>query len=145
MTRRQRMRRGAGSRSAALLATAALAVLLLAAACTTGGSIDELASARSPHGAEATLIFRSGGQQRVELLTANDTTLLVLHQDSVKRVEFDRLSRVRVHGFASYRRPINDLDRGKIARVSRFPYGVTPEILRALLAEAGQTEPGRFE
>ena len=125
----------------ALLALVALAT----AACQIGGNLDRVRSARSPNGARATLHFRTGNPRTVELLTQSDSVLLVMHGDSVKTVDWDRLSRIRIDGLDQYLPPFSARERAEILRVSRFPYGASADVMAAVLSNSGQSAPAVLE
>lgn len=120
-------------------------VALALAGCAVGGNLDRVHSARGPGGALAVLHFRSGNPRTVELLTQDDSTLLVMHDDSVMTVQWDRLSRIGIDGLDQYIPPFSANERSAILRVSRFPYGVGADVMAALLSESGQSAPAVLE
>lgn len=114
---------------------------LAVAGCSVGGNLERVASSYTPRGASAALYVRNDTPRRIELLTANDSGLVVLHQERVKSVRFEHVRQLRIDGLDQYREPFEADEIAAIRRVSRFPYGISDDVMRALLAASGQTEP----
>ena len=102
-------------------------------ACHIGPSVETFAPANGPDGVDVLLTVR-GRDVEGELLEVRDTALLVLRND--------RLLLVPVRAI-SIGRFIQD-SHLRLQDVSRFPAGVTPEILTRLLAAYSQTEPDQL-
>lgn len=123
----------------------ALLCSALVAACVTGADLDRLPSARNPNGARASIGLRSGGTRSVELVSTNEGSLLVMHNDSVKTVGWSAVNRISVPGLDSWVQPFTERERSEILRASRFPYGVPADVMTTLLERSGQTAAARLE
>lgn len=119
---------------------AVLAALTLGAACTVGTRVRTFRPAQSPAGAAATLELR-GERLRGELLALDDSALFVLAAGGVTLVRYTAILGAT---FAQVGSPLGGghaprpQAREQLRLVSRFPQGLTPELLRALLAAHAQ-------
>jgi len=115
--------------------------VLATLACQLGGRVDRFAPARQPAGVAVTLRLKGGATGQGELLAVQDTALVVLVQDTVMLVPYRVLQAGRFAqvGELTETPPTKDF-AGKLRLVSRFPQGLTPEMLARLLAAYGQSE-----
>ena len=114
-------------------------------ACHIGPSVETFAPANGPDGVDVLLTVR-GRDVEGELLEVRDTALLVLRNDRLLLVPVRAISIGRFGGFGLRimgGRFIQD-SHLRLQDVSRFPAGVTPEILTRLLAAYSQTEPDQL-
>jgi hypothetical protein len=127
------------------------AVLLagISAACSIGTRVKGFQPALRPEGVTATLHL-AAGQVEAEVLAIDDTALIVRRfQDSLP-VAVVRFRAIREAAFRQVGatmaggRPPRSVDRERIRLVSRFPQGLTPELLQSLLAAYGQAQPQLF-
>jgi hypothetical protein len=125
---------------------AALAVLLVAAAgCRLGTTVPKFAPALAPEGVRTTLTLRSGRVQG-ELLAVTDTAFVIRRYAETPPVAL--VPYRAIHGSAFHQvgapveggHPPRERDRERLRLVSRFPQGLSPELLQQLLAGYGQTE-----
>ncbi len=105
--------------------------------------------ATGPAGVRATLTT-SQGVFDAEVVEVRDAALLVLRGDNrlvlvpytaIQRGEFDQMRRLRIEG----RQPLERPHLEQLRLVSRYPQGVSPELLRTLLAAYGQRELEEIE
>jgi len=117
-----------------------LGPVLATLACNLGGRVDRFAPAKQPAGVAVTLWLRSGETGHGELLAVQDTALVVLAQDTVTLVPYRVLQAGRFSqvGELTEAPPSKDF-AGRLQLVSRFPQGLTPEMLTRLLAAYGQS------
>ncbi len=110
-------------------------------ACQLGGRVDRFAPARQPQGVATTFwLLRGSAPAQGELLALQDTALVVLVQDTVTLVPY----RVLHAGRFAHVGDLTEIPpaKGFAARlrlISRFPQGLTPEMLARLLAAYGQS------
>jgi hypothetical protein len=120
----------------------ALAGLLALAACHTSPAPDVVALADSQRGAMVMLHMVDGSARTGELLAVRDSSLVLLRNRQVAVVP---LSAVAIVDFGETRLSLERtpaaelLDRAR--RASRFPYGITPGAMAALLRSTGQEAP----
>ena len=114
--------------------------LLATLACHLGGRVDRFAPAKQPAGVALTFWLRGGATGQGELLAVQDTALVVLAQDTVTLVPYRVLTAGRFSqvGELTETPPPGDFAE-KLRQVSRFPQGLTPEMLTRLLAAYGQS------
>jgi len=130
-----------------------LLVATCAAACSYGLTTEKLRHTSSPRGVTAR-ITTSSTEFRGELVQVQDAGLLILtsSRGSDRAPEHERLLRVVPFGairstafeqlgyayHISDGRPPNAQTRERLRLVSRFPYGLAPELLKQLLDSCGQ-------
>ena len=108
-------------------------------ACQLGGRVGRFAPAKQPAGVAVTLWLRGGGTGEGELLAVQDTALVILAQDTVTMVPYRVLQAGRFSQVGELTEPPPTRDfAGKLRLVSRYPQGLTPEMLARLLAAYGQ-------
>jgi hypothetical protein len=114
--------------------------VLATLACHLGGRVDRFAPAKQPQGVAVTFWLRGGATGQGELLTVQDTALVVLVQDSVTLVPYRVLQAGRFSqvGELTETPPTKDF-AARLRLVNRFPQGLTPEMLARLLAAYGQS------
>jgi len=122
--------------------------------CHYGPQINDLETARRPEGAEVT-VHLSGGESkenslRGELLDVRQDSVLVnvwaepekgfASSRVVTQIDYKYIAEVSAGDFGRLE-PGNraeDADRARLRRVSRFPQGLSPELLTELLKAQGQ-------
>lgn len=122
-----------------------IAVLALTAGCTRGPSIRSLPHTTNPIGAQAQ--FSIGGtRMEGELIAVPDSGYVV--RNSADRLVFIPFTAVRGMRIPTVSTSItgypSDEHRRALRLASRYPHGVSPEILRALLARRSQTAVDRL-
>ena len=116
--------------------TIALACALLAAGCTLGPTIQEFEPAHRAAGAVATVRL-ARATIAGELLAVSDSGVLLLARDGITEVPFRLVRSGIVQGmpndFGMGDAPDSDTRR-TMRNLSRFPQGLSPELLEKLLA-----------
>lgn len=130
---------------------------LLFAACQVGQSVKDFEPAHGPQGVTAELDL-AGGELDGELLAVADSGLYVLAapadpcqppERAVLFLRWHEVAGVRLNQMglqARGQRPPSEADLEKMSLVSRFPQGLSPDLLAGLLAAYGLEEvcrPGR--
>lgn len=119
--------------------TTALLAVFICSACMWGTPVGKFAPANSPLG--ATITYAIDGHRntyRAELFAADDTHIYV-YNETLRRVRWDRLTRIGMQGTSLFRpatRP--SAERAKFALVSRFPQGLSDPLLEEVLQRLGQ-------
>jgi hypothetical protein len=138
-----------------------LAVLTLSA-CHVGPQIKDLQLANNPEGATVEVqVLPAGGRDKLkfegELLEIRDDGIVFSGTsaddaaDEVIFVAWSRATRVRATEFGGYRAEIgrslewSPETKERFRLISRFPQGISPEIMDSLLAAHRQEELRRFE
>ena len=119
---------------------------MLAAACLLGTPAGKFEPARGPRGVTAELRLVERGHLQGELLAVAESALVVRTSViTVVRYQSLRVGVFRQVGTVSFggRAPANR-DRERLRRVSRFPQGLSPELLQRLLQAYGQAEPAVY-
>ena len=122
------------ARGLALLASVA------ASACYTGPSAGSFPPATSGHGVEST-IHLEHTRLAGELLDASDSGYVVLSERAIFYTPYSAVKSASFSGVGSHRegRPEAELLE-RLRLVSRFPKGITPAMIQALLADLRQTK-----
>ena len=122
--------------------TGAWATLLAMFACSYGPRPENFGPARTPEGVQATVYFAQRESLTGELLAVRDSSMVLLVGRRVTVVRFDAIAGARFESLPRLelrrRRAPEGRHRDELRLVSRFPYGLTPEIEAALLAAHGQ-------
>jgi hypothetical protein len=121
----------------------AVAALLLAG-CHVGTKVEEFPPARAAEGLAAEVRVPSGRVLAGELLEVTETAIVLRHaHDHIVRIPYGAIRDARFpaakgYGFAG---PIPPMSKTKetLRRLSRFPQGLSPELLARLLEAYGQT------
>jgi len=115
-------------------------VVLATLGCNLGGRVDRFAPAHRPEGVAVALALRGGRSAQGELLAVQDTALVVLAKDTVTLVPYSAVVTGRFHkvGDLGGAPPTPNFAR-RLRLVSRFPQGLTPDLLVRLLAAQGQS------
>lgn len=125
--------------------TLALAVLAwVCCACHIGMSADKYRPASQPAGVRITM-NTAQGHAAGELLTVRDTGIIVLIDGKVHMVPYTAIQSSEIDQTSSNYAITNRSAPGADAQahlklISRFPQGLTPELLQQLLQAYGQTE-----
>lgn len=119
-------------------------VLLGLASCSVGPRAERFAPARSPGGAQVRLEFGKGKRSVVgELIAIQDSAMLILADSAIELVPLASIRRGAATASgsrASFLRRPTPVTRERLRLLSRYPGGVTPDLLRQLLEAYGQTE-----
>lgn len=115
-------------------------VLVLASVqigCSVGPRVDTFAPALQPAGVEATLQLDTVASLKGELLEVQETAVLILNEKEITLVPY---SEIRTGTFRQTSVAIRNgtaptmIERESLRLLSRFPHGVDPSLLAALLA-----------
>lgn len=120
----------------------ALSAALLLAACYVGSSAKRYAPAQGPAGAAVTLNLPGDRKVGGELLAVEDSTLLLLEERQLVRVDIAAIKSLRGPSIST--RILSDEMRGRLRLISRYPQGVPPELEAALLQAYGGTQVRRL-
>lgn len=126
----------------------AIAALPLLGACMLGMPVRRFAPAGGPQGVTADLRLTNDVQIQGELLAAGDTAL-VIRQTGIATIAVVRYSSLRNGQFPQvmdvwfFGAP-DPATLGRLRRVSRFPQGLTPELMQRLLEAHNQREPSIY-
>jgi len=122
------------ARSLALLAS------VTASACYTGPSVGSFPPAMSGHGIEGT-VHLDHTRLAGELLDASDSGYVLLSDRAIFYTPYIAVKSAGFSGVGSHRdgRPDPEMLE-RLRLVSRFPKGITPAMLQALLADLRQTK-----
>ena len=114
--------------------------MLATLGCNVGGRVDRFAPAKRPAGVAVALALRGGRRAQGELLAVQDTALVVLAQDTVTLVPYSAVvtGQFSQIGELLATPPAPDFAT-RLRLVSRFPQGLTPDLLARLLAAHGQS------
>lgn len=129
--------------------TLSFACLLATSGCRFGPTVDTFEPARSPAGVEMDVQTDDPGNLRRfrgELLAAHDTALVLATREGVVIVPMSGIRRAwptSNRNVVLARRAGPPRVMEALRRMSRYPQGVSPELLRDLLAAYHQTEPVR--
>jgi hypothetical protein len=121
-------------------------LLALVAGCHTSPSPESYDLARRPNGIHGTLESRAGRSIAGELLEVRDSAFVMLVGDRVTIVPYRAIANASFdhQDWAAFQTltPTPSAEaRERIRWDSRFPYGMRPPALAALLRLSGQTEP----
>ena len=135
-----------------------LAPVALVCACRVGPQISEFPAARQPQGANLEIVVR-GEENRLfrnegELIDVRDAGLLIeLEREDSRHLvlvawsEIDRLDATELDGFFTrYADSANRRDdiKAEYRLISRFPQGLSDDLLARLLAAYRQEAPGNL-
>jgi hypothetical protein len=117
---------------------------LTVAGCAIGSTVEKAESARSPEGATLRVTTGNTVLEEVELLEVQDSALLVRADTTrVVAVHYSAINNIRAGAFGSFllngRPPIAAHER-RLRTISRFPQGLSSELLAELLAGMGRSE-----
>ena len=97
---------------------------------------------KGPAGAAVTLNLPGDRKVGGELLAVEDSTLLLLEERQLVRVDIAAIKSLRGPSIST--RILSDEMRGRLRLISRYPQGVPPELEAALLQAYGGTEVRRL-
>ena len=136
---------------AAWCGTALLAVACLAYGCGFGPPIrygqrvEEFPPARLPNGALVELVTDQR-QMAGELIEVRETGLVILERSLLRFFPYGSVRSIRIdatgRNIRTGSQPLGPRRREEVRLLSRFPQGLSPEVLERLLAVYGQTELG---
>ena len=119
-----------------------MAAAFTLAACYTGPSAKKFRPATTPRGVDARIELHQRSLSG-ELLEVRDTAF-VLYDNAgtgLVLVPFSAVHDARFDALGSYSGGVPDAEWSvKLRQVSRYPYGMSPSVLQALLANAHQAE-----
>jgi hypothetical protein len=119
--------------------------LLTAAGCvkTIGKTADRYPVANSPEGVTTTVSFHNGTPVTGELLEVRDTVLVLRRGKDVVLARTAAISSVSLEGGDPRVRSMtpDEFTRRDLRLLSRYPSGITPVVMAALLSASGQSEP----
>jgi hypothetical protein len=120
------------------------AIAMVSGACMTSPSLRDFQPALRPNGIEGSLVMDRWGTHDVELLALTDTAYVVMKWNRVAVAPYRQVRNAsfRQFGIAAeeYAPPVGQR-REDLRLLSRFPAGISPAVLAALLADTGQTAP----
>lgn len=135
-------------------------VAALAGGCAYGMTSQKFRPAHDPHGIE-THVTTSNGEIAGELIEIRETGLLLASETPASNATATAGHRLRLVPYAAIRasrfeqlgpglsisdgRTPSDKTRERLRLLSRFPQGLSPELLSQLLKEYGQTELAGIE
>jgi len=123
-----------------------LTILFFAAGCTNGPAVSSLPFVTAPIGSDATF-FGAGTAMTAELVAVQDSGYVFIN--SRDRVVFAPFASVRNLRIPTLRRAVSgtpsEANRRALRLASRYPQGVSPGILKALLARRSQPAVERIQ
>ncbi len=133
------------TRSKVLLLFFAISAICTVGACHYGPVVSSFPPAHSYKGAEADIVTNMKRHFTAELIEVRDSGLVLLADAKLELFSYTSIQSLKVTGMNKRleiggRRIPSPEDRGKLRLVSRFPQGLTPELLTKLLDTYGQTE-----
>jgi hypothetical protein len=118
---------------------------LIAGGCvqTIGKGAEAFPVATSPAGVAAGVSVQSGGMIVGELLEVRDTALVLLRGTEVMLVPNALIVNVRFQGGNLRPQSLtpNEFVGGGLRLLARYPSGISPAVMAALLAASGRSEP----
>jgi hypothetical protein len=117
-------------------------IACVSSGCVHGITTAEFIPARDPQGVRAEIVTQTR-RLSGELIAFHDDGLVVVEQrmlrfvpfSAIRTVTFDQVDQTNLGGG----RPPNRADRRRFQLLSRYPQGLTPELLDTLLRAYGQT------
>lgn len=124
----------------------ALTILFFAAGCTHGPAVSSLPYITAPIGSDATFSV-AGTKMTAELLAVQDSGYLFINrEDRVVFVPFASVQNLRIPTLGrGVSGPPSEASRRALRLASRYPQGVSPGILMALLARRSQPAVERIQ
>lgn len=121
----------------------------LCGACHYGPTVSAYPPASSPYGAEANIITVSKGRLTAELIEVRESDIVILADGKLELRPYASIKALTVEVLDKHfnigGKPPSSKARADIRILSRFPQGLTPELLAKLLQAYGQTELARAE
>jgi hypothetical protein len=118
---------------------------LVAGGCvrTIGKGAEAFPVASSPAGVAAGVSIRSGGMIAGELLEVRDTALVLLRGTEVVLVPNALILNVRFQGSNLRQQTLTpeEFAGGGLRLLARYPSGISPAVMAALLSASGRSEP----
>ena len=121
-----------------------LVLLFLLTGCRYGVTVESFPPARTPRGV-TTKITSDRREFSAELIEVRDTGILILAATRFRLLPYSMIDSSRAEGlnrdytFGGRRSPTAET-RERLRLVSRFPQGLTPELLQKLLEANGQLQ-----
>lgn len=124
-------------------------LLTLAAGCTWGPRVANLAPAMGPRGDSVRVVLTGHRAPLSGELYAVDSISLLVATPELRRVPWASVTSLRASGFkrsyATYRQDPTPRTVAELATLSRFPQGLDPTQLAAVLAARHQAEVTQVE
>jgi len=125
---------------------AGMLALCLAGGCRYGLTVESFPPARAPKGVTSK-ITTNRARFVAELIEVRDDGIVIFAQQRFRLLPYSVIVSSRFDGMSSAdtisdRRPPKPAARERLRLVSRFPQGLSPELLQKLLEANGQTELG---
>lgn len=121
------------------------AAALAAAGCVKkfGKGAEDFPVANAPGGVPTTITLRSGGMVSGELLEVRDTALVLSRQTEVLLVPNSAISEAQYQGgdLRAHSLTPDRFLRADLRLLSRYPSGISPTVMSALLSASGKPEP----
>jgi hypothetical protein len=116
------------------------ALALVAAGCSYGQTAPKFIAAYGPHGVTARIVTVQGEDLSGELLAVEDAGLLIERQNALTRVAYAAIREARFErsGRSFGRGGPSPTELAALRLRSRYPQGVSEDLLRTLLAAHGQ-------
>lgn len=128
---------------------AIVAGALLAASCHTSPKPQAVPQATNPFGVRGTVSLAYGRSYEGELLAVTDTSWVMLVDGRVSMVRTTAVHEVSVPTVGTLKyangRAKSNVRLERAQRLTRYPYGIPPEAMAALLAKASQEAPDDLE
>ena len=127
-------------------ARVSIALLLLAfSACNWGTRPENVAPAMGPEGARVAVRVRGETSDRVGELIAIDSTGVTVRAARLTRIHWPRVDAMDVQRMGSdydihFGETVTAEKRARLSPLSRFPQGLSGELLRRVLAAVSQSE-----
>jgi hypothetical protein len=121
-----------------------LILLCLLSSCRYGVTVESFPPARTPRGV-MTKITSDRGEFSAELIEVRDTGVVILVETRFRLLPYSMIASSRAEGlngdyaFGGRSSPTAET-RERLRLVSRFPQGLTPELLQKLLEANGQLQ-----
>ena len=133
------------SERSALLTFIAIVAFSLTTACNWGVRPADYAPAVSPEGARVAVRVTGESADRLGELFAVDSIGVTVYGGKLQRISWSRIQAMDVKSLGgsydlSIGEQVSDAKRSRLASLSRFPQGLSGELLRAVLTKLQATE-----
>jgi hypothetical protein len=128
-----------------LLITMAAAAIFIIDGCRYGAAVESFPPARTPKGVIGTITTTGARFSAAELIEVRESEIVILSGTTFRLLPYSAIISARFEGMSGRynignRRAPGPETRDTLRLVSRFPQGLTPELLRRLLEANGQSE-----
>jgi hypothetical protein len=125
-------------------ATRLLALLSAVVGCSVGTTARSYQPAKGPAGAAVTLELTEHRSLGGELLAVEDTTLLLVGNDQLIRVDVTSIRKLKGPKLSVSGPNLIGPTRERLRLISRYPQGVSPELEARLLGAYGRSSVRRI-